>query len=290
MAPCTLHAIALAEHVMQQHVGAARCVWTGIVADDAIEAEQRLDRLALEPAVQVFRRRQSEQVQQLLPQRCIQRRQFAAELPHLPKCGQAAPAAGDADVRWRAESPRAQYIGEDLQACFVRWQALCIPSGESSDFGLGAARCRQQVAVVGQWQEVVGRARDNAQPMRMQLQVFDHLRLQQRHRVRRHRVAEAGMELLGDRRSAEHAAPFKDQHLLSGLRQIGRTDQAVVATPDDDCIPGHQHLKKRGRRGSSRNSHKVGSGGEKRLNPLRPLLLLPLRWWRCRSSSSASSR
>jgi hypothetical protein len=80
--------------------------------------------------------------------------------------------------------------------------------------------------------------------MRMQLQVVDHLRLQQRHRVRRHRVAEAGMELLGDRGTAENATTFQHQHLLSGARQIGRADQAVVAATNDDRIPGHQHLAK----------------------------------------------
>jgi hypothetical protein len=40
MAPRTLHAIALAEHVVQ-HVGTARCI-RACVADDAIEAEQAL--------------------------------------------------------------------------------------------------------------------------------------------------------------------------------------------------------------------------------------------------------
>ncbi len=66
MAPRTFHAIALAEHMVQQYVGAARCIRACIVADNAIKTEQGLDRLALEPAVQVLGGRQREKVQQFL--------------------------------------------------------------------------------------------------------------------------------------------------------------------------------------------------------------------------------
>ena len=69
------------------------------------------------------------------------------------------------------------------------------------------------------------------------------------------------MELLGDRSAAEHTAPFKDQHFLPGLRQIGRADQAVVATTDDDRIRDISTSGK-GTEELSRNSHWVTDNGE----------------------------
>ena len=40
---------------------------------------------------------------------------------------------------------------------------------------------------------------------------------------------EAGMEFLGHRRATHYMATFKHGDLQAGLRQVGRTDQAVVA-------------------------------------------------------------
>jgi hypothetical protein len=51
MAPGALLAVHLAEDVVEQHIGAARRIGAGIVADHRVEAERRLDRLAFEPAV-----------------------------------------------------------------------------------------------------------------------------------------------------------------------------------------------------------------------------------------------
>jgi hypothetical protein len=53
VAPGADAAVYLAEGVMEQHEGGARMVGAHHVADDTLEAEDALDRLALEPAVQI---------------------------------------------------------------------------------------------------------------------------------------------------------------------------------------------------------------------------------------------
>ena len=52
------------KHMVQQHIGRARRIGAGIVADDGVEAEHRLDRIALEPAVEIVAGRLGEQVEQ----------------------------------------------------------------------------------------------------------------------------------------------------------------------------------------------------------------------------------
>ena len=64
VAPDALLAVHLAERMMQHHVGRARCVGAGVIADDGVEAEQRLDQIALEGVVQHLAGRAREQVEQ----------------------------------------------------------------------------------------------------------------------------------------------------------------------------------------------------------------------------------
>src|SRR3546814_10343962 len=52
VAPCALLAVHFAEDVVEEDIGAAGRVGAGIVADDGVEAKSRLDRLALEPAIE----------------------------------------------------------------------------------------------------------------------------------------------------------------------------------------------------------------------------------------------
>ena len=59
---------------------------------------------------------------------------------------------------------------------------------------------------------------------------------QQRDDVRADRELEAGKDLLGHRRAAEHVPPLEHQHLAPGAREIGGVDQAVVAAADDDDV------------------------------------------------------
>ncbi|MGY4439881.1 hypothetical protein ACVW04_002663 [Bradyrhizobium sp. LM2.3] len=54
-----------AEGVMQHHIGRARGVGAGIVADDGVEAEQRLDQIVLETFVQHLAGRSGEEIKQI---------------------------------------------------------------------------------------------------------------------------------------------------------------------------------------------------------------------------------
>ena len=55
VAPDALLAVHLAEGMVQHHIGGAGGVGTGVVADDGVEAEQRLDQIAFEPPSSIRR-------------------------------------------------------------------------------------------------------------------------------------------------------------------------------------------------------------------------------------------
>ena len=63
MSPCALVAVHFAKDVVEQNIGAAGRIRAGIVADDRVETERRLDRFAFEPAVEEAACRFSEQFQ-----------------------------------------------------------------------------------------------------------------------------------------------------------------------------------------------------------------------------------
>ena len=65
MSPCALVAVHFAKDVVEQNIGAAGRIRAGIVADDRVETERRLDRFAFEPAIQETARRFGEQFQHI---------------------------------------------------------------------------------------------------------------------------------------------------------------------------------------------------------------------------------
>src|ERR1700681_3478726 len=69
-----------------------------------------------------------------------------------------------------------------------------------------------------------------------QLQLADDLRIKQRDRVGRHRIAESRMKFLGDRRAADHRTSLEQRDLESGRGQVRGADQAVMAAADDQGI------------------------------------------------------
>ncbi len=67
----------------------------------------------------------------------------------------------------------------------------------------------------------------------MQVQVADHLRIEQRNGVGGDRVSETRVEFLRHRRPARDPAAFEDRNLETRFREIGRADKAVMASADD---------------------------------------------------------
>src|SRR5208283_4578186 len=75
-----------------------------------------------------------------------------------------------------------------------------------------------------------------AQAMAVQVKFTDDLRIEQRHRVGRDRIAKSGMKFLGHCGAADHAAPLEHRHLEARRRQVRRAHQAVVTGADDHGI------------------------------------------------------
>ncbi len=126
MAPGALLAVHLAKDVVQQDIGRTGRIGTGVVADDAVETEQGLDRIALEPPVQPVARRLGEQVQQIALRRQTQARDPPPQgrrLQHLRQGGQ--PTTLD-DVGRRGQDQVTQDGGDRLQPRLIIGQALGV--------------------------------------------------------------------------------------------------------------------------------------------------------------------
>ena len=78
--------------------------------------------------------------------------------------------------------------------------------------------------------------RKNFQAVAGKIEVANNFRPQQRHDIRANRKFEAGKDLFGAGRAAEHVPPFEHENFLAGARQIGGVDEAVVAAADDDHV------------------------------------------------------
>ena len=77
---------------------------------------------------------------------------------------------------------------------------------------------------------------DHRQALLGELQVGDHLRIEQADGIGRDRVAEAGTKLLRHGGAADHLAPFDHGHAQAFPGQIGRAGQAIMSGPDDDDV------------------------------------------------------
>jgi hypothetical protein len=114
VAPGALLAVDLAEHVVEQDVGAAGGVGAGVVADHRVEPERGLDRLALEPLAEEAGGRLGEQVEHVALL-------LEAELRQAPALQRAveqrAPAL--ADFRRGLEREAAEDFGDGLERVVV---------------------------------------------------------------------------------------------------------------------------------------------------------------------------
>src|SRR5690606_2813363 len=104
------------------------------------------------------------------------------------------------------------------------------------DFGLGVFAAEAKTAPVGQRQEVRIRPLDHAQAVPGQVQVGDDPGIEQADRVAGGGVAEARVELLGDRGTADDAPAFQHPRLQPGRGEVRRAYQAVVTTADDQDV------------------------------------------------------
>ena len=81
----------------------------------------------------------------------------------------------------------------------------------------------------------------NFEAVAREIEIANDFGPQERNDVGENREFEAGNDLFGDRRAAQHVALFEHQHLAPGARQIGRVHQAVVPAADNDYIVRRSH-------------------------------------------------
>jgi hypothetical protein len=72
-----------------------------------------------------------------------------------------------------------------------------------------------------------------------EVEISDDVGPQQRDDVGAFGEVEAGKDLLGHGRPAEHVASLEDEHLPPCAREICRVREAVVSTADDDDVVRH---------------------------------------------------
>ena len=250
-------AVDLAEHVVQQHVGRARRVGAREVADDGVEAERRLDRRAVEPAVEHVARALGEEVEEVAPLGQRQPAQAPAGAREVDERRRVAHDAG-ADVGRRDAEHAAQDGGDAVEHRVVARQRVGVAAGEPGDLRLrgGETAAHLQEAALRQRQEVREWALAHDEPVRGEVQVARDLRVEQADRVARRRVAEARVELLGDRGAAHDGPALDDAHRKPGGGQVRGADEPVVAAAEDDRVEPRRvtpRRQARPRRSRSRN-------------------------------------
>jgi hypothetical protein len=133
-----------------------------------------------------------------------------------------------------------QHVADLVQHGVVGRQHLGVAAAILAEFLLGALQAAAQLQVFGvaDRQEVGDRPLQEGQAVVAQAHVGDDLGIEQADRVAGDGVAEAGMELLGHRGPADHAARLADRDLQPGLGQVEGADQPVVPPADDHRVAG----------------------------------------------------
>ena len=251
MAPGPFLAVHLAEGMMQKHVGGARGVGAGIVPHDGIEAEPGLEQVAFEPAVEIVGGRLGEQVEQSAQIFRGQSAKPVAQAPGFQYFTQGFEIETTAEIRRRLQDELAQQVGVGVELPAEGAIAGGVGGAELGDVAFGLPFGSEQVPAIRRREEVLGATLDNLQPVIVQAKVGDDLGIEQADRVGGDRVAEARMELLGDRGASHHRAALDHLDREPGHPEIGGTCQPVMARPnDDDIVALHRsrHFPRRTRR------------------------------------------
>ena len=233
VAPGAGLAIDLAEDVMQQHIGGARGIGTGVAADNAVEAERRFQRRTFKPVVEHVAGAFGEQGHQVALTRQAKPAQPIAQGQRLQRFTPTAAKIGrgfvDQGAQFGDHPVEHGAIGRQLVGVGVRE----LGDGAASVGGVAAHLKR---AAVVERQEIGHPPFDNAQAMIGQAQIGDHPRVEQADRVGGQRIAKAWMKFLGDGGAANHRAGLQHPHVEPGAGQIGGGNQAVMAAPDDGHV------------------------------------------------------
>ena len=149
--------------MMQQHVGRARRVGARVVADDAVPAVHRLDRIALEPGVEIVAGRIGEEIEQLALHVEAETAQPVGDAAGLDEFRDGRERMALDHVRRRFERERAQHVGHALEPRLIGVEPLGIARGKLRDFLVRLAAACLEVAPVIERQEIRDVPLDDAQ-------------------------------------------------------------------------------------------------------------------------------
>ncbi len=229
---------------MQQHVAGARRRWRRHRADDRIGRQRRLQHVRLEPAVEDRPRRTAEQFQcgrkivAESPQGAMEAQHAVQVAPAFEQAASTQPGRQGQQFRRNVFEHRFQRLGDPRQPGLVTRVSERVARREACDLPpvqLGV-RAHQQAASVGQRRERRRHPRQHPVAVPRQFKLALDVRQQQRDQVRGGGSPIARRDLLADGSTADDAAPFEHQHAAAGARQVGGTDQAVVAGADNDRV------------------------------------------------------
>ena len=234
VAPGALHAVDLAERVVQQVVGGPRRVGTGPDADDAAGGVGALELVGLEVVVEQVadrHRHEPEDVGQVAAAHARRATGLAQQLEDV-----AGPLG--ARRRGRAQHQRLEEERRLLEQRVEGRQRVGVLARDARDLLVGDLLVvgQQDRAPVGGEGRELGVERDRVIAELRQLEVGHDLRLEHRDHVGGARDALAGPQLLGHARAAEDVARLEDAHAQAGARQVGGGGEAVVPAADDDRV------------------------------------------------------
>ena len=227
----------LAHQVVRDDIGRPRAPRPDEGADAAVVGEHRLDVGALEPLRQVVVGAHREQIDEpeelaahaaVLPQ---ERRRLPERLP----------------VAARGIGRRVQ---QDLAQDHHRFHQVAVELGVDRGVLRREARevllrlldrvAEHDVVAAPERTEHVGGGQ-HLEAVAAEIEVGDHLRVQQAHQVAEHAEPEAGDDLLGDRGPADHVAALEHDGAQSRAREVAAAHESVVAATEDDGVVAVGH-------------------------------------------------
>ena len=192
----------------------------------------------LEPLVEEVHRAHGEHLEL---EHALFGRQSASTLPKLyisaKRAGLNDPGSGGDHLDDRLDAAR--HLHHRLAELRVDLGVAPAEVGDLASCAFAVAPTRQPRAVVLRRERAVHRQDLQSEPG--QLEVADDLRSQQTHDVAADRELEAGEDLFGNRRAAEHIAALEHECLLASLGEVGGAGQPVVAAADHDGVVARRH-------------------------------------------------
>ncbi len=234
--------------MVQQHVGGAGGARSQEGPDDAAGRLGGLERIELEPLVQIVRRAHGHELVERVEFFRAQRAEVPGELQHALEIG----GRQRRRIRGQHAENRLHRHGHVVHQAAEQHRRLGVPGrvpGQLPAGQVGIDPGAQIVAVVERHDGAL--QRENLEPVPGQLEVADDLGAEQAHHIGKDRELESREDLLGDGGAPDQRPALQHQHFLAGAGQVGRRDQAVVAAPDEDrVVVLHDRFRSGSKKGS----------------------------------------